>query len=612
MPVAKDKGSTHKASNITYDINSPVHTHPPSVLPSSVLAGSSSFCARPPILLEFPTFYDSCETAEVLNFVEQCENFLEIRPVPSLELIGTLSPLKGPAQSWWKAEKAKVTDWQSFKKAFMAAFLSDDYLSEVEEKLRTLVQQPRQCLRDFAYDYRALCLKWKPEISEEELVNRILNNINPRVAGCLRGTVNTVEQLVKVGSLVEKDCMGAKDYWQKVSTQGSKEKTKKSAERTNTKNLAGVTLAQPHSVTSLLIVPVRVNGQEVKAVIDTGSSYTLMQENLWKQLKMETPLVIPSTPQRFIMADGTIYQSRDLQKLHYPWHDQECTLDTYILKNTHLAFPLIAGLDFLTATGAVLEVGQGWYGLRSSKGYTYYPFLPSQIPAGPTTQSGQVHFLTAAKLNLYYALPPTGRVPELMSFTPGISQWDSDNQEELLKLITTWPRTTSNILGRTSVVQHKITLTDDIPFKSRAYRVSPIKKQIIEEQVDQMLQDDIIEPSFSPWSSPVVLVPKPDGSYRFCVDYRRLNSKTVPDAYPMPFIHDILKSMEGASWFSALDLQSGYWQVEMEETSKEKTAFITPKGLFQFKSMPYGLSYLSTFDGESFDRLKWEDLFSLH
>ncbi|RXN04493.1 Transposon Ty3-G Gag-Pol poly [Labeo rohita] len=556
----------------------------------TLLAGSSSFCARPPIRLEFPTFGDSCETAEVLNFIEQCENFLEIRPLPSLELIGTLSTvLRGPAQSWWKAEKAKVTDWQSFKKAFMSAFLSDDYLSEVEEKLRTLVQQPRQCLRDFAYDYRALCLKWKPEISEEDLVNRILNNINPRVAGCLRGTVNTVEQLVKVGSLVEKDCMGVKDYWQKVSTQGSKEKAKKSAERTNTKNLAGVTLAQPHSVTSLLIVPVRVNGQEVKAVIDRGSSYTLMQENLWKQLKMDTPSVIASTPQRFIMADGTIHQSRDLQNLHYQWHDQECTLDTYILKNTHLAFPLIAGLDFLTATGAVLEVGQGRYGLRSGKGYTYYPFLPSQIPAGPTTQSGQAHFLTTAKLNLYYALPPTGRVPELMSFTPEISQWDSDNQEELLKLITTWPRTTSNILGRTSVVQHKITLTDDIPFKSRAYRVSPIKKQIIEEQVDQMLQDDIIEPSFSPWSSPVVLVPKPDGSYRFCVDYRRLNSKTVPDAYPMPFIHDILESLEGASWFSALDLQSGYWQMEMEEMSKEKTAFITTKGLFQFKSMPYGL-----------------------
>ncbi|KAL0146721.1 hypothetical protein M9458_058061, partial [Cirrhinus mrigala] len=106
MPVAKAKGSTLKAPNITYDINSPVHTHLPSVLPSSVLAGSSSFCVLPPIRLEFPTFGDSCETAEVLNFIEQCENFLEIRPLPSLELIGTLSTvLKGPAQSWWKQRR---------------------------------------------------------------------------------------------------------------------------------------------------------------------------------------------------------------------------------------------------------------------------------------------------------------------------------------------------------------------------------------------------------------------------------------------------------------------------------------------------------------------------
>ncbi|KAL0199927.1 hypothetical protein M9458_003114, partial [Cirrhinus mrigala] len=234
-----------------------------------------------------------------------------------------------------------------------------------------------------------------------------------------------------------------------------------------------------------------------------------------------------------------------------------CFVDTYILKNTHLAFPLIAGLDFLIATGAVLEVAQGRYGLRSGKGYTYYPFLPSQVPAGPVTPSAQAHSLTVAKVNLYYALPPTGRLPELMSFTPEVPQWDSDNQDELLKLISAWPHTTSNILGKTSVVQHKITLTDDVPLKSRAYRVSPIKKQITEQHVDQMLQDNIIEPSFLPWSSPVVLVPKPDGSYRFCVVYRKLNSKTVPDTYPMPLIHDILESLEGVSWFSALDLQSG-------------------------------------------------------
>ncbi|GAA6076949.1 uncharacterized protein LOC125141425, partial [Tachysurus ichikawai] len=139
----------------------------------------------------------------------------------------------------------------------MAAFLTDDYLRDVEDKLRSLVQQPRQPLRDFAYDYRGLCLKWKPDITEDKLVNRILNNINPRDAGCLKGMVNTVEQLVKVWFMVEKDCLGANDYWQKVGQNGKE----RSTERSSPKRMAGVSIAQPHAVSSLL-VPVTVKGKE--------------------------------------------------------------------------------------------------------------------------------------------------------------------------------------------------------------------------------------------------------------------------------------------------------------------------------------------------------------
>jgi hypothetical protein len=92
-----------------------------------------------------------------------------------------------------------------------------------------------------------------------------------------------------------------------------------------------------------------------------------------------------------------------------------------------------------------------------------------------------------------------------------------------------------------------------------------------------MLRNKIIQPSKSPWASPVVLVGKPDRSTRFCIDYRKLNGMTVKDSYPLPRIDKALDDITGQKYFSTLDLASGYWQVPMDEASREKTAFITQK-----------------------------------
>lgn len=144
--------------------------------------------------------------------------------------------------------------------------------------------------------------------------------------------------------------------------------------------------------------------------------------------------------------------------------------------------------------------------------------------------------------------------------------------------------------GRTNWVRHSIRTGEAPPIRQRAYRTSVHLRSEIDRQVQKLLSQDIIEESCSPWASPVVLVKKKDGTYRFCIDFRKLNSVTVKDSYPLPRPADALDSLSGACWFSSIDLVSGYWQVELDEHDREKTAFNTGSALYQFKVMPMGLT----------------------
>ena len=136
---------------------------------------------------------------------------------------------------------------------------------------------------------------------------------------------------------------------------------------------------------------------------------------------------------------------------------------------------------------------------------------------------------------------------------------------------------------------HRVHLSGS-PIRQPMHRLPASLKDTVNSQIQDMLDTGVIQPSCSPWASPVVMVKKKDGTWRFCVDYRKVNAITHHDAYPLPCIDATLDSLTGSTLFTTLDLASGYWQVELESSDKEKTAFSTTKGYFEFNVMPFGLT----------------------
>uniref|UniRef100_A0A5S6QK48 RNA-directed DNA polymerase n=1 Tax=Trichuris muris TaxID=70415 RepID=A0A5S6QK48_TRIMR len=315
-----------------------------------------------------------------------------------------------------------------------------------------------------------------------------------------------------------------------------------------------------------------ISGCPTELTIDTGAAVSLMDYKLLGILQPARLLDVRNI--RVLTATGSEMKIAGT-----------CTVDVSIggapaKKHTvlvahGLTCPCLIGADFLRRHGCVidfttgiLQIGSYDVELKSESGNdrTIALIGPAQRELGSCDEV--IDAMCSKSTAPQEVLVPLRKT--LSKYRDVISMTDDD-------------------LGRTSVVRHEIRTGNAKPIKIGPRRTPYRHRSTMETLVNRMLQQGVIEQASGPWSFPVVLAPKKDGSLRFCVDYRKLNEVTEKNVQPLPRIDDALDALAGSSWFSTLDLASGYWQVEVEARDRPKTAFSTPSGLYQFRVMPFGL-----------------------
>lgn len=173
--------------------------------------------------------------------------------------------------------------------------------------------------------------------------------------------------------------------------------------------------------------------------------------------------------------------------------------------------------------------------------------------------------------------------------SPLSPEWQERVKEKLNAMPEVFAQHDSDF-GRTNKVKHQIKLSDETPFKHRPRPIHPQDLDAVRRHLQELSEAGVIRESESCFSSPIVVVKKKNGDIRLCIDYRKLNLQTIKDAYALPNLEEAFSALSGSKWFSVLDLKSGYYQIEVDEADKHKTAFVCPLGFWEFNRMPQGVT----------------------
>lgn len=316
-------------------------------------------------------------------------------------------------------------------------------------------------------------------------------------------------------------------------------------------------------------------------LIDSGSTTSFVNSEFVQRAQ----LPVQNAPRIAVgIADGSrMYSNTYVQNL--TWWCQGTTFSNDMRVLDLGAYDAVLGMDWLASFS---PMHCHWRNKHIS--FTHGS-KEVQLQGLLTTQQKQLQVMEFAELQKCLAGNDVWALAVIEQSS--VEQLEVSNAAEIQNLLTEFddvfqdPKT----LPPHRAFDHAITLDASAqPVNSRPYRYSPLQKDEIERQVKEMLDAGLIAPSLSPFASPVLLVKKKDNTWRFCVDYRKLNESTVKNKFPLPIADELLDELAGTKYFSKLDLRAGYHQIRMLEKDEPKTAFKTHHGHFQFRVMPFGLT----------------------
>ena len=371
-------------------------------------------------------------------------------------------------------------------------------------------------------------------------------------------------------------------------------------EQSESEDEHNVNLAVFSMVTKKLIQKqIKLNNTNVQAMIDTGSEITLISKQIARQLKLNMKPYNGAIP---VAANGKALPILGEVKVTIKINDNVSAIliktIVQVIEKLPKHFDVLIGQDILCEAKIEIDCSNGEIKIKredleinpdstDSDSGSESDLSTDSALTETSTDSEQDNLMEALKID------PKMNVVNSCELQLDINPEVDEITTKRFYAVTNEYRDVFAInqeeLGRTNLFTHKIDTGDHPPISNPPYQQSAMKREITKDLIEGMLNDNLIVESFSPWSSPVVLVSKKTKDWRLCVDYRKINAITKKDRYPLPDINTSLDCLQGSQYFSLLDLRSGYHQVELNPEDRQKTSFCTAGGLWEYKVMPFGL-----------------------